>query len=218
MTDDLYYFLKARLNRDALPGRPSQVKMAPIPKDERNPTRKMEAPPEANDSSVLILIFPNDKDVPELVLTLRTRGINHGGQLSFPGGRAEQGESTIETALREAREEIGINPEDVKIAGTISKLYVAHSDNHVTPVVGFLDYTPELTLNPNEVEEAFSVEIDSLLNKENLMVEDWELHENATYRVPYWDVHQVPLWGATAMMLSEFLELYREFKEKLDPE
>ncbi len=214
MISDFFKFLSARLNEDSLPGRTSQLKMAPTPKDNDNPTRKMEAPPKAKDSSVLVLLFPNEKQKLELVLTLRTAKINHGGQLSFPGGRAEQSESTVETALREAREEIGINPADVQIAGTLTTLYVAHSDNQVSPVVGFLNYTPELTLNPNEVDEAFSVELDSLLDKKNLTVEDWDLRPQATYKVPYWDVHRVPLWGATAMMLNEFLELYREFKER----
>ncbi len=70
---------------------------------------------------------------------------------------------------------------------------------------------PELSLDPREVEEAFSVELDSLLKKKNLTVEDWNLRDH-TFKVPYWDVHRVPLWGATAMMLSEFLELYREYQ------
>jgi 8-oxo-dGTP pyrophosphatase MutT (NUDIX family) len=204
-------FLKERLNDAPLPGRPSQLKMAPEPVTADVAQRKMDAPDDVDSSSVLILLFPNKSQAQELVLTLRTRSINHGGQISFPGGRAEEDESAEETALREAKEEIGIHPADVKIAGRLSKLYVSHSDNYVTPVVGFLNYTPRLTISPDEVEEAFSVEIDSLLDKKNLMVENWDLQEQTTYKVPFWDVHRVPLWGATAMMLSEFLDLYRAF-------
>lgn len=212
MIIDFYHFLQTRLKKSDLPGRTSQIKMAPQPVDSTNPIRKMNAPDHANASSVLVLVFPNSDEEPELILTLRTSNINHGGQLSFPGGRAEPGESETDTALREAREEIGISPSDVQIAGTLSTLYVPHSNSQVTPVVGFIDYEPGLTLNPDEVEEAFSVELQSLAGKENLIVENWELRPKATYKVPYWDVHRVPLWGATAMMLSEFLELYREFK------
>jgi 8-oxo-dGTP pyrophosphatase MutT (NUDIX family) len=217
MDFSFYNFLEKRLQKKERPGRTSQLKMAPYPVEKNTAigkNRPMEAPPEADASSVLILIFPNSDNEWELILTLRTSDINHGGQLSCPGGRSEQGETEPQTALRETQEEIGINPNDVRIAGTLSKLYVSHSSNDVTPVVGFLDYTPKLNLNPAEVDEAFSVELDSLVDKKNLTVEDWDLRDQATYRVPYWDVHRVPLWGATAMMLSEFLELYREFKSQ----
>lgn len=216
MNTDFIQFLNRRLKNE-LPGRPSQLKMAPRPMEPnhtKGQERRMDAPPEADASSVLLLIFPNAKQELELILTLRTSDINHGGQLSCPGGRSEQEETEIQTALREAQEEIGINPNDVRIAGKLSKLYVSHSKSYVTPVIGFLDYTPKLNLNPAEVEEAFSVELDSLVDKKNLTVEDWDLRDQDTYRVPYWDVHRVPLWGATAMMLSEFLELYREFKSQ----
>jgi 8-oxo-dGTP pyrophosphatase MutT (NUDIX family) len=214
MNLSFYDFLEKRLQKKERPGRTSQLKMAPNPVGKNQPKgekRPMQAPPKAKNSSVLILIFPNSGNEWELILTLRTSNINHGGQLSFPGGRSENGENEIQTALREAEEEIGINPDDIHIAGLLSNLYVSHSSNDVTPVVGFLDYTPELTLNPAEVEEAFSVQLDSLVDKKNLTVEDWDLRDEATYHVPYWDVHRVPLWGATAMMLSEFLELYRRF-------
>ncbi|HET6527951.1 MAG TPA: hypothetical protein VFG39_04295 [Balneolaceae bacterium] len=63
------------------------------------------------------------------------------------------------------------------------------------------------------MEEVFAVELDSLLRKKNLTVEDWDLQTH-TYRVPYWNIHRVPLWGATAMMLSELLDLYREFLKR----
>lgn len=207
-------YLSQRLGQAPLPGRNAQIAMAPEPVSASASLRDMQAPPSADDSAVLILLFPNEQQQPELVLTLRTRSINHGGQLSFPGGRAEAEETPVDTALREAREEVGIIPADVQIIGKLSKLYVAHSHNHVTPVVGMLDYTPQLEPNPAEVAEAFSVELDSLLDKKNLTVEQWDLRDNATYRVPYWDVHRVPLWGATAMMLNEFLDLYRAFKSQ----
>lgn len=204
-------YLKNRLQK-SLPGADAQFEMAPKPVD-RGPRRKMVAPDDARKSSVLILIYPNDERELELLLTLRTSDINHGGQISFPGGRSEEGESDVETALREANEEVGINTDEVEIVGRLTNLYVNHSNNQVIPVVGYLKEAPELLLDPREVEEAFSVELDSLVHKKNLTVEDWEL-ENYTFKVPYWDVHRVPLWGATAMMLNEFLEIYREFKNQ----
>ncbi|NGP89523.1 NUDIX hydrolase [Fodinibius halophilus] len=201
-------FLKNRLQKE-LPGRKAQLKMAPRPVSSGS-LRKMEPPDHANDSSVLILLFPNEENKPELTLTLRSRDIDHGGQISFPGGRAEQGESAAETALREAEEEIGIPPESITIIGQLSDLYINNSNNLVTPVVGVVKKKPNFKINPSEVEEVFAVELNSLLHKKNLTVENWELGKHR-YKVPYWDIHQVPLWGATAMMLHEFLDIYQDY-------
>lgn len=209
--NELIKFLGERLSKN-LPGRAAQIRMAPKPVTGGKP-RQMKAPKNASQSSVLVLLFPNEKKEPELVLTLRTNDIDHGGQISFPGGRAEKGETNVQTALREAREEIGIDPKQVTVIGRLSELYVAHSNNLVSPVVGYLDHRPDFTRNPDEVEEIFAVELHSLLHKKNLMTEDWPLSEH-TYRVPYWDVHRVPLWGATAMMLNELLELTREYLDE----
>lgn len=201
-------FLKRRLEQP-LPGLDAQLKMAPTPLAD-GPSRKLQAPSGANNSSVLLLLFPNKEDQLELLLTLRSSDIDHGGQISLPGGQSEEDETSVETALREAHEEVGIDPNSVEILGLLSDLYVSHSNNLVKPIVGFLPERPGLTLNPAEVEEAFTVELDSLATKKNLAVENWDL-QKYSYQVPYWDVHEVPLWGATAMILSEFLELYREF-------
>lgn len=204
----LIQFLKQRLSKK-LPGRDAQIRMAPKPIQEGE-IRQMDPPGDARQSSVLVLLFPNEDNETELVLTLRSNNIDHGGQISFPGGRAEVGETAQQTALREAKEEIGLAPEKVTVIGELSNLYVAHSYNLVTPVVGYTNERPNFKINPAEVEEVFAVELDSLIHKKNITVEDWDLH-SYTYKVPYWDVHEVPLWGATAMMLNEFLDIYREF-------
>lgn len=203
-------FLSERLGQP-LPGLDAQLKMAPDPVSDA-PRRKLDPPEHAHQSSVLILLFPNEEGETELLLTLRSSNINHGGQISLPGGRIDEGETPSQAALREAFEEVGIAKDHIEILGNLSTLYVSHSNNQVTPVVGYMERQPELTLNPAEVEEAFTVEVESLANKKNLTVQDWNLRQY-TYKVPFWDVHRVPLWGATAMMLSEFLELYREYKQ-----
>lgn len=204
--------LSRRLEKP-LPGRNAQLRMAPTPLSE-GPTRELEAPPNAKKSSVLILLFPNEEEQLELILTLRSSDIDHGGQISLPGGRSDENETYVETALREAKEEVGIEPEAIQILGLLSDLYVSHSNNLVKPVVAYLPEIPELITNPAEVEEAFTVEVKSLAAKKNLTVENWDL-QKYSYEVPFWDVHEVPLWGATAMILNEFLELYREFTSKI---
>lgn len=208
---DLIPFLKERLAKN-LPGKKAQFEMAPKPLSGGKP-RQMKAPNDASQSSVLVLLFPNKEQELELVLTLRSHDIDHGGQISFPGGRAEEGETVTQTALREASEEINADTKIITVIGRLSDLYVAHSNNLVTPVLGYIDHFPEFERNPAEVEEIFTVELNSLLHKKNLTVEDWDLPPH-TYKVPYWDVHRVPLWGATAMMLNELLELTREYLEE----
>jgi 8-oxo-dGTP pyrophosphatase MutT (NUDIX family) len=203
-------FLQSRLN-SSLPGRTAQKKMAPQPKNgEPNRAHYKPAHDDFRNSSVLVP-FIDWKDELEVVLTLRTQSINHGGQLSFPGGGKEGDESIEETALREAREEIGLHGNTAKIVGQLTPLYVGHSDNMVTPVVAFLKEEQTFTPNPNEVDEIISVPISDLVNESKLVEEEWDLR-GTPYHVPFWNIHRVPLWGATAMMMSEIVELYKEFK------
>ncbi|MDZ7772372.1 MAG: CoA pyrophosphatase [Balneolaceae bacterium] len=206
---DFIAFLQERLEEN-LPGKTSQVRMAPEPVGEA-PGRNMEPPDHAGRSAVLVLLFPNPERELELLLTLRSRDIDHGGQISFPGGRAEEGESARQTALREAREEVGLSGEGIQMLGTLSQLYMSPSNSLITPVVAYLPERPAMRLNPAEVEEIFAVELGSLATKKNLEVEQWNLSEY-TYRVPFWNVHRVPLWGATAMMISELMDLFREWR------
>lgn len=205
-----FSFLENRSD-DSLPGRVAQLKMSPVPLD---PDFVLPQDPSetAHPSSVLIPLFTGYDKRLYVVLTLRTNNIRHAGQISFPGGRCEPGEKLLETALRETKEEVGIEPEDILIACKITPLYLYRTDNQITPFVGFLANEPELKPNPVEVEEAFSVTLDELLSEKILKRKEWHF-KHASFDVPYWDIHRVPLWGATAMMMNELLELYREFLE-----
>lgn len=186
--------------------------MCPMPAN-GDPTRRQPEDNQGNPSSVLVPLFPGEDQGLNVVLTLRTNSIRHAGQISFPGGRAEVNESPVETALRESHEEVGIKPESVEIAGSISPLYLDRSNNRISPIVGFLEAMPDMTRNPNEVEEIITVKMEDLLGNSLLKREIWEL-QNRKLEVPYWDIHRVPLWGATAMMMSELLELYQSFLDE----
>ena len=95
------------------------------------------------------------KDEIEILFTLRTSGIKHGGQISFPGGGTEGNETYEETALREAYEETGVIEKNVETIGQLSPLFIDLSNNLVTPIVGFLDTPQDFIANPNEVEDIF---------------------------------------------------------------
>ncbi len=202
-------FLQSRLSR-SLPGRNAQKIMAPYPRNGKpNRTHYEPANDDFRNSSVLIPFIDWKEDL-EIVLTLRTQSINHGGQLSFPGGGKEGDETIEETALREAQEEIGLHTQSVDIIGQLTPLYVGHSDNMVTPVIAFLRKEQVFTPNPNEVDEILTVPIHDLVKEHNLVEENWDLR-GTPYHVPFWNIHRVPLWGATAMMMSELVELYKEY-------
>lgn len=204
-------FLKDRL-ADTLPGIAAHEIMAPSPvKGKNNLGNYRPKNDQFRNSSVLIPIICW-KDEPEILLTLRTKTINHGGQISFPGGGKEGDETEIETALRESQEEVGLLEENVEIAGLLSPLYVGHSENMVTPVVAFLAKEQDFTPNPNEVEEIIFVSLADLAAESHLTDEEWVLR-GISYKVPFWNVHRVPLWGATAMILSELVVLYNEYLE-----
>lgn len=204
------HFLEQRLLHP-LPGQSAQKHMAPSPVNGAI-NRLYEPPEHACKSGVLVPFVTHPELGLQLILTLRVSHIKHGGQISFPGGRQEAGETSIETALRESSEEIGISEESVQVLGCMSSLYINKSNSLVTPVVAALKQVPVLKPDPNEVEEAFFINFEDLLKEEYKQVEQWELHAY-TYKVPFWNIHRVPLWGATAMMLSELVELYKEFSE-----
>ncbi|MEQ8524853.1 CoA pyrophosphatase [Gracilimonas sp.] len=206
------HFLNRRLT-NKLPGRDAQKIMAPYPKNGRaNKTHYEPANDDFRNSSVLVP-FIGWKDELEVLLTLRTESINHGGQLSFPGGGKEGDETIEETALREAQEEIGLHTQHVEISGRLTPLYVGHSDNMVTPVIAFLKEEQTFTPNPNEVDEIITVSFSDLVAEHNLIEEEWSLR-GTPYHVPFWNIYRVPLWGATAMMMSELVELYKEFLDQ----
>jgi 8-oxo-dGTP pyrophosphatase MutT (NUDIX family) len=206
--DNFIDFLQNRLQSE-LPGKNSHISMAPVWEDKimRSFTPSKNSVP----CGVLIILFSGENSNKlKVILTLRSKHINHSGQISFPGGRQEADETIVETAIREAQEEIGLEPSDIEIIGTLSELYVPPSNSLITPVVCFAMRSIHPTATSDEVDEVFSVSLDSLLSPEKFKKEMWNFH-GLEMEVPFWDVHHsTPLWGATAMMLKELLVLYEE--------
>lgn len=212
MSSEFFDFLKERLQQ-SLPGKNAHNRMLPEPADNSAELPQKSIDSSGHPSGVLVPIFPGDAGDLHVILTLRTESIRHAGQISFPGGRSDSDETIIETALRETHEEIGIPSSKIEVRGTLSPFYLYRTDNRITPVVGTLHDKPDMRRNEAEVAEIITVRLDDLLSQSYLKREKWEL-SNATYWVPYWDFHRVPLWGATAMMMSELLEIYEEFRQK----
>jgi 8-oxo-dGTP pyrophosphatase MutT (NUDIX family) len=144
------------------------------------------------------------------LLTLRPQKLkHHGGQLSFPGGGIDPGETSWQAALREAWEEVGLHPNNAKPIGELTALYIPPSNNLVIPHVAYLEDFGDLRPNPDEVEEIVTLPLDALLDP-TCCKQFRRTHLGVETDVPFFDVHRVPLWGATSMMLNELITLIRQ--------
>jgi 8-oxo-dGTP pyrophosphatase MutT (NUDIX family) len=195
--------------RDELPGPEAQIKMAPEGR------RSQPAPDDdLRQSAVLALLHNRSPTVtPEglaLLFTARQPLMRyHGGQISFPGGGVEpQDAGYAAAALRETEEETGVPAASIAILGRMTPLMIAPSRNLVIPVVGWARTLPALRLNPAEVSEAFTVPLSQLLDPATRGEYLW--WRNGKMRTaPCFKVGEKIIWGATAMMLNELLEIVR---------
>lgn len=195
-------YIRKLLNSD-LPGAVSHKKMIP-------PGRELTVSHEDIDlvrySSVLLLLFPVQGQI-YTCLTKRNRSMkNHPGQVSFPGGRIEEGESPELTALREAQEEVGVFPLDVEILGRLSELYVQVSSYTIFPYVGWIDHQPEFILNKDEAEKIILFPLQKFIQNRNVKHREMKTSVGLL-NVPYFSFDGEIIWGATAMILSEFLDM-----------
>ncbi len=206
--DTFFNYLSERLATN-LPGATAHIKMAPFGDLERlnNNIPRLNS----KKSAVLILLTDNM----DVLFTLRSNKLRkHSGQISFPGGRQDPNETDEQTALRETEEEVGLPPSNLEVLGTLSQLYVPPSDNVIQPVVARLSEPCPIRVNPDEVDEAFFVNLDKFRGDEQLKVKN-TIYKGKPYSYPYWDIHpKVPLWGATAIIMSEFMHLVDEFTHK----
>lgn len=206
MKHDLIRRLESALKHD-LPGRDAQYLMAPSGRaieelitKENNTPRK---------SAVLILLYYKGNDLYTVLFQRKDYDGYHSKEISLPGGKYENGDEDLaQTALRETHEEIGVNPDDIRILGELSELYIPVSNYDVFPFIGFLNSKPLFVAEPAEVEEILEVKIKDLIAPKS--VKHKEMHyEDKVISTPYYDINRHHIWGATAMILSEFLEALR---------
>ncbi len=201
--DTILRSLEKRL-RGAKPGLKAQLKMAPRPRPGHRRYDEVEA--SCTRAGVLALLYPWENAL-YLVLTRRTERLrHHQAQISFPGGRQESGEDFVQTALRETGEELGICPEALQVLGSLTPLYIPPSDTCIYPVVATQDQRPSFMLSPREVEEAIEVPVRHLRDPQNVHEEIWTIRGKPV-RVPFYLFSGNKIWGATAMVLAELLEL-----------
>jgi 8-oxo-dGTP pyrophosphatase MutT (NUDIX family) len=193
-----------------LPGIEAQLKMAHI---ERRLNKNLyKIPDTARIGAVLILLYEKDNEI-KTVLIQRTeyKGV-HSKQISFPGGKQEPGETIQQAALREAEEEVGVNKKDITIIGELTELYIPPSNFLVFPFIGCIDYLPSFLIQPEEVEEIIEVSLTELNNPEVIHEKSLTLSSGTVVTTPYYEIQGRTVWGATAMILSEFLQIFNELE------
>ncbi len=195
--------LEARL-KEPLPGNEVHKRMSPAV---RRPVLKSSL---LRNSGVLLLLYPAGSTWNTLFIKRTEYEGVHSGQVSLPGGmyRTDDG-TTAYTALREASEETGIHPERVRIIGNLTMLHIPVSNVNVFPYVGFTTQRPDFRSDPREVQYIIETSLEALMDSQNCKSEIMHIAE-ADIEVPYYDIQGHHVWGATAMIVCEFLEVCRE--------
>lgn len=211
MFDTFIKNLKEQLN-EPLPGVEAQVKMAPRLEDLKSrfsPTVR-----QVKRGSVLLLLYPHKDGILFPLMQRPNYDGVHSGQISLPGGKKEEGdESLIATALRECREEIGVAESKMTVIGTLTELFIPASNFTVLPVVAYTLEKPQFLPDPYEVVSIIESNVVTLLEETSVKFTNRRLFNNMEMEVPYYDVQGHVVWGATAMMLSEFLQIVKKVKQ-----
>ena len=199
MIDNQINRLRECLKKE-LPGRTAQELMAP---SIRPPGLAQFDGTNPRSSGVMILLFPSGNGI-STVFILRTPGGPHGGQISLPGGKQEDSDADLtETAKRETSEEIGVAPELISEIGSLTPLYVPHSNFVIQPVIGFTLLYPEFVPDTKEVAGVIEISLKDLFDPANRKT--MILHRSgAEITAPYYEAGGHRIWGATAMIMSEF--------------
>jgi 8-oxo-dGTP pyrophosphatase MutT (NUDIX family) len=194
--------LQAALGRP-LPGPAAHARLAPRPR------REWPAgfdPERARPAAGLLLLFPIG-DRAHVVLTVRAGTLGrHGGQISLPGGVIEPGETFEQAALREAHEEIGLARDDVRLLGALTPLDIPVTGFRLHPILATAAHQPHLTPAAGEVAKILEVPVEDLLDRTRL-ADIERAREGGRLVTPAFRIDGHEIWGATAMVLAEFLRL-----------
>lgn len=189
-----------------LPGISAQLNMAPtLLNGDDFPLAPSQ---NAIQSAVLIVLFPKNGCAHTVFIKRPAYDGVHSGQVSFPGGKFEEQDSDLmATSLRETHEEVGINPKEVEVIGRLTPLYISVSNMLVHPYVGIMAQQPKIEIDNHEVEYTIHPSLKDLKNINN-HVSKTMLSHGRNIVAPCFAVEGEIIWGATAMIIAELIELY----------
>lgn len=196
---DFEVFISGRLKD--LPGRSSHLKLASV-------NRPVYEPEGNYRTGSVMLLVNNINNIPHLVMIQRAEdGKVHSGQIAFPGGKAEPDESLALTATRELEEEIGIANGSINIIGQLSRIYIPPSNYMVYPFIAIQIQTSVFLTNQNEVKEIFEIPLHRLIENRTIIQGLQHQTTRGLITAPAFRIGNLVIWGATAMILSEFIDL-----------
>ena len=204
---EVYDSIRERLSQGGLPGEKAHSKMM-VP---GRLSRAADIKPNPRVSAVLLMLFEQE-GVLHFPLILRPKydGV-HGGQMALPGGGREDKDADLtDTAIRESHEEIGFTVPKHQILGELSTFYIPPSNSLVTPYIGFSHEKPSYSIDPNEVDRVIESNVPWIQNRKNLTSKQIVLANGLKLKAPAYMVDGEIVWGATAMILSEFLQVLSE--------
>ncbi len=202
MFTDFKEKLRIELEKE-LPGELAHSLMMPTVRDDNLIKPTGEIPP--NRSAVLILFYPDNDGHIRFPLIQRPKYNGaHSSQVALPGGKKEPGDRSLaETALREAREEIGIDPDQVEVIGKLSDVFIWVSNYVVTPFIGITERKPVFVRQEEEVDDIILTDLWDIIDPSRRKEGTFQVRGKYTIQTPYFDIDNRIVWGATAMMLSE---------------
>jgi len=157
-------------------------------------------------SAVLVGVFPGPRGT-EVILTRRSRLLrHHKGEISFPGGRLDADETPRDAALREAHEEIGLDPSAVEVVGELSPVTTNISSTHIVPIVGRVLHPPSLEVCNAEVDRVFTVPLVELAAEDTYSEEHWGAPPQQ-WQIHFFHLNDETVWGATARILHQLISV-----------
>jgi len=192
-----------------LPGADAHQLMAPF----KRPTAKAirEKSVNARLSATLMLMYPQSDETFFTLIQRPDYDGTHGGQVSFPGGRHEEGESIMETALRETHEEVGVPSTEVNLLGSMTEVYIPPSNFLVQPYVGYCGNKPIFVPDTREVDHIMEIRLKDILRDDIILEMKKTIGERSgnpmKISIPYFELNHKVVWGATAVMLAEMRQL-----------
>ncbi len=206
----LFHQLSRQLKKPK-PGWAAQSLLLPEPRPGNIPFSVAES--HCRKAGVLILLYPKNSRA-HLLFTRRTADVlHHRGEISFPGGAREDKEDLIQAAVRETQEELTISPHDYRILGSLTPLYIPPSRFCIYPVAAGASIRPDFKPEPREVEEVIEIPLAHLLEDKNRRLEKWTIR-GETRRIPFYKFGENKIWGATAMVLAEFIAIVKNINHE----